>query len=210
MLVDAARPPARSPTTRTSPAAPRPVNTIDIRARVTGYLDKINFKDRKAGRREGHLLFEIDPRPYQAEVRPGQGQPAAGQAAPEAARARLSARAEAGRQRSRSAARSSTRSPATGPKPRPPIEVAKANLRPGQAQPQLHQGPRRSAAASAARSIDPGNLVKADDTDADHHRRRSIRSTPTSTSTSGTLLRIRRYIEEGRIKSATDERLAGR
>src|SRR5262249_29323107 len=40
--------------------------SIDIRARVTGYLDKVMFKegdDVKAG----DPLFEIDPRPYKAE-----------------------------------------------------------------------------------------------------------------------------------------------
>ena len=41
--------------------------TTDIRPRVTGYLDKIYFKD-GADVKQGDLLFEIDPRPYQAEV----------------------------------------------------------------------------------------------------------------------------------------------
>lgn len=42
---------------------------IDIRARVTGYLERINFKESE-GRdvEKGTVLFEIDPRPYQAEV----------------------------------------------------------------------------------------------------------------------------------------------
>ena len=40
-----------------------------IRARVTGYLEKINFKDQEGGDVEkGSVLFEIDPRPYEAEV----------------------------------------------------------------------------------------------------------------------------------------------
>ena len=43
--------------------------TIDIRARVTGYLNKINFKEREGQDVEaGFVLFEIDPRPYEAEV----------------------------------------------------------------------------------------------------------------------------------------------
>src|SRR5262249_33995137 len=45
--------------------------TIDIRARVTGYLQKINFKDNaQEGEdvEEGAVLYEIDPRPYKAEV----------------------------------------------------------------------------------------------------------------------------------------------
>ena len=43
------------------------VQTIEIRARVSGYLDKANFKD-GAEVQKGDLLFEIDPRPYQAEL----------------------------------------------------------------------------------------------------------------------------------------------
>ncbi len=42
------------------------VYTVEIRARVTGYLDKVLFKDGDEVP-EGKLLFEIDPRPYQAE-----------------------------------------------------------------------------------------------------------------------------------------------
>ncbi len=40
--------------------------TVTIRARVTGYLEKTRFKE-GAEVRQGDVLFEIDPRPYQAE-----------------------------------------------------------------------------------------------------------------------------------------------
>lgn len=43
------------------------VMTIDVRARVTGYLDKVNFEDGAEVEKDA-LLFQIDPRPYQAEV----------------------------------------------------------------------------------------------------------------------------------------------
>ncbi len=43
------------------------VYDIKIMARVTGYLDKVYFKD-GAEVKEGDLLFEIDPRPYKAEL----------------------------------------------------------------------------------------------------------------------------------------------
>lgn len=43
------------------------VASVEIRARVTGYLDKVAFKD-GADVRKGDLLFEIDPRSYQAEL----------------------------------------------------------------------------------------------------------------------------------------------
>jgi multidrug efflux system membrane fusion protein len=41
--------------------------TVEIRARVSGYLDKVNFKDGDKVRK-GDLLFIIDPRPYRAEL----------------------------------------------------------------------------------------------------------------------------------------------
>jgi multidrug efflux system membrane fusion protein len=40
--------------------------TVEVRARVSGYLDKVHFKEGKEVRR-GDLLFTIDPRPYRAE-----------------------------------------------------------------------------------------------------------------------------------------------
>jgi len=43
------------------------VNSVDIRARVTGYLQKVNFKD-GVEVKKGDVLFIIDPRPYQAEL----------------------------------------------------------------------------------------------------------------------------------------------
>lgn len=43
------------------------VESVDVRARVDGYLKKVHFK---AGDlvRQGDLLFEIDPRPFQAQL----------------------------------------------------------------------------------------------------------------------------------------------
>ena len=43
------------------------VQSVDIRPRVTGYLVKIPFKE-GADVKAGDLLFEIDPRPYQAQL----------------------------------------------------------------------------------------------------------------------------------------------
>src|SRR6266704_5514448 len=40
--------------------------TVEIRARASGYLDKVHFKEGKEVKK-GDLLFTIDPRPYQAE-----------------------------------------------------------------------------------------------------------------------------------------------
>ncbi len=40
--------------------------TVEVRARASGYLDKVHFKEGKEVKK-GDLLFTIDPRPYQAE-----------------------------------------------------------------------------------------------------------------------------------------------
>jgi RND family efflux transporter MFP subunit len=43
------------------------VSRVELRARVTGYLDRVTFKD-GADVKKGEVLFEIDSRPYRAEV----------------------------------------------------------------------------------------------------------------------------------------------
>src|SRR5215470_3773015 len=43
------------------------VQSLDVRARVTGYLVQMPFKE-GAEVKKGDLLFEIDPRPYQAQL----------------------------------------------------------------------------------------------------------------------------------------------
>src|SRR5258708_16892618 len=48
------------------------VDMVEVRSRVTGYLQTVNFKD-GAEIKKGDLLFVIDPRPYQAELDHAQG-----------------------------------------------------------------------------------------------------------------------------------------
>jgi len=43
------------------------VNTIEVRPRVAGYIDRVAFAD-GARVKKSQLLFQIDPRPFQAEV----------------------------------------------------------------------------------------------------------------------------------------------
>lgn len=49
------------------------VEAVDVRPRVTGYLTKVPFKE-GAEVKKGDLLFEIDPRPYQAQLDQAEGQ----------------------------------------------------------------------------------------------------------------------------------------
>src|SRR5579862_1770110 len=43
------------------------VDSVDVRPRVSGYLQSIGFKDGDVVRK-GQVLFVIDPRPYQAAL----------------------------------------------------------------------------------------------------------------------------------------------
>jgi RND family efflux transporter MFP subunit len=49
------------------------VDHVDIRARVSGYLFKVNFKDGDIVK-AGELLYQIDPRPFQADLDMAQGE----------------------------------------------------------------------------------------------------------------------------------------
>src|SRR4029078_13683397 len=47
------------------------VDSVEVRARVTGYLDKVNFKEGELVKK-GDVLFEIDPRTYRAALKQAQ------------------------------------------------------------------------------------------------------------------------------------------
>src|SRR5438874_8529016 len=45
----------------------QPVGKVEVRARVRGHLQKVHFVDGDMVKK-GQLLFELDPRPFQAEI----------------------------------------------------------------------------------------------------------------------------------------------
>jgi len=61
-----------------------PYETVDLRARVSGFLEQVNFKPGSKVKK-GELLFVIDKRPYQAAVAKAEAQIASDQAAYKAA-----------------------------------------------------------------------------------------------------------------------------
>jgi RND family efflux transporter MFP subunit len=177
------------------------LNSITVRARVTGYLEKANFKQ-GADVKEGEVLFEIDPRPFRAEL----ARTEAIVVQSEAQLARLDAdfrrgstlfsRGAIGREEydkiegDRKAAAGSLASAKAS------RDIAKLNLEWTQVKSPL-------TGRIGRRRIDPGNLVKADDTplvdivsldpiyayfDVDER----------------TLLRVRRLIRDKVIKSARE------
>ncbi len=56
------------------------INSVDLRPRVTGYLQSIEFRDGQIVH-QGQVLFVIDPRPYQAALNQARGQEAHAQSA---------------------------------------------------------------------------------------------------------------------------------
>jgi RND family efflux transporter MFP subunit len=62
------------------------VDSVEVRAHVTGYLDKVNFTE-GALVRKGDVLYEIDPREYQAQLDANQARVAQNEAALQLARA---------------------------------------------------------------------------------------------------------------------------
>src|SRR5436309_1370332 len=55
------------------------VDSVEVRARVWGYLDKVNFKE-GALVKKGDVLFEIEPRTYRAALAQAEGNLASMQA----------------------------------------------------------------------------------------------------------------------------------
>src|SRR5215470_2061193 len=55
------------------------VDSVELRARVWGYLDKVNFKE-GALVKAGDVLFEIDPRTYRATLNQAEGNLASAEA----------------------------------------------------------------------------------------------------------------------------------
>lgn len=49
------------------------INTVEVQARVSGYLDKVNFKEGDLVK-EKEVLYEIDPRPFQADLDRAKGE----------------------------------------------------------------------------------------------------------------------------------------
>ncbi|MBY0522528.1 MAG: efflux RND transporter periplasmic adaptor subunit [Gemmataceae bacterium] len=136
--------------------------TVDIRARVTGYVDSAPFKE---GDRvtEGKVLFEIDPRTYQAQVDSA--------AADLATRKAEVQRADALYRRSMDLVRTKAATAEDVDKQRGDLEVARATV--AQAEAKLRDAKLSRefchvlspiSGRVSRRYVDPGNNIKADDT----------------------------------------------
>ncbi len=180
------------------------INTIDVRARVSGYLDKVYFKD--GGEvKAGDVLFEIDQRPFKADL----DKAIASVKQAESHLERLVRQEERMKQLLPSKAITKDEYEAITFE-RAEADAALAAARASEETAQLNLGftrvTSRISGTIGRRLIDPGNLVKADETplaavvslnpiyayfDLDER----------------TVLRLRRMIQSGTVKSPQDVEL---
>jgi RND family efflux transporter MFP subunit len=180
------------------PGRTEAVAAVDVRARVTGYLNKIEFKD-GVDVQKGELLFVIDPTPYQAEANRADATTKLAQAHYDRLEKDFKRVTSLGRQAVSQAELDQVQGDLAEAKAS--VGVAEAAL---QLAKQNLDWTRVAAPLSgriSRRLIDPGNLVKADDT---------ILTSIISLDTvyvsfhidERTLLRLRRLIQEGKMPSA--------
>ena len=175
-----------------------PVKNIEIRARVTGYLDKVYFKEGSEVE-EGAMLFEIDPRPYEAELARSEARLAQAEARlknlnTEYRRVQgLLSRNAISESESERVATELAEAEAAVAAAKADRDLAKLNL-------QFTKVTAPIRGRISRQFIDPGNLVKADETTLTT----IVSVDPVYTYfdvDERTLLRIRRLIHEGAIKS---------
>ena len=178
------------------------VASVEVRARVTGYLEKVHFKE-GADVRQNDLLFEIDRRRIQAELARAE----ANVRQAEVRFKRLAADYERA-VRSRLAVSQEELEKIAGDRSEAEAAVGAAGATRDLAQLNLSYTQVRAPIGGRISRfyLDPGNLVKADETvltgivttdpmhvvfDVDER----------------TLLRVRRLVEAGKVKSARDSRV---
>lgn len=174
------------------------VLTVDVRARVTGYLEKVLFKDGEEVK-EGDVLFQIDPRQYEADLARNEATVAQAEAhhkrleADHQRAVKLLARGGIGREEYDKITGDRDEADAAVGIAKAARDMAKLNV-------EWTKVVAPIGGRLSRRMVDPGNLVKADDT---------VMTNIVSQDTmyvyfdidERTLLRLRRLIREGKIKS---------
>jgi multidrug efflux pump subunit AcrA (membrane-fusion protein) len=201
------------------------VNSVDVRARVSGYLDRVEFKDGD-DIKEGAVIAVIDPRPYEAEVarttanlRSAEAKAALSRTLAERGQALLAQKAIGQEEYDKLAGDVAVANSAIGVA-RAELDTAKLNLKFTSVTAPLFQNvagnggsegkasePKARVWRAGKRMVDPGNLVKADDTILTS----LVQLDPMYASfdvDERSLLRFRHMREQGKVQSARDARIS--
>ena len=156
--------------------------SVEVRARVSGYLEEIGFEDGEIVE-QGQVLFVIDRRPYQAEVERCRRRLASAEAQVDLADAELSASPSSSSTTRTSRARPTISACRKSVPPRRRRRWRQAAVRAGRARPRVHRGARadqRADLRSPGRHRQPGDRRPGGDP-AHHDRGARARSTSCST-----------------------------
>jgi len=177
------------------------VHSVEVRARVSGYLDKANFKDGSEVK-QGDVLFEVDPRPYQAEF----DRASAAVAQAEAHVVRLDADfARAQKLLATNSISKEDYDKVFGDRAEAyaNVKLAKAVQDTAQLNLKFTKITAPLTGLASRRAVDPGNLIKADET-----MLTTIVALDPMYATfdidERTVLKVRRQIREGKLKSARE------
>ena len=133
------------------------VQTVDVRARVGGYIQAVHFRDGQMVRR-GQLLFTLDPRPAQAALASARAQLAQAQAQLTLARSELTRAETLLESQAISQAEVDTRRGALQTA-QAAIAAANANVRARQLDLEFTRVTAPISGRASDRRVDPGNLV---------------------------------------------------
>jgi RND family efflux transporter MFP subunit len=180
------------------------IKTVQIRARVSGYLDKVNFIE-GAMVNEGDVLCEVDPRPYQAAYDSAVGQYHVNEAILKEAKAD-NARAKSLLNTPGSISEQDRdKYQATEEQAKATLETSMANMATAKLNLTFTKVVAPFTGRISQRLVDPGNLIVADTT--------PLTTIVTEDPIYGyffvdehTLLRIRRLNEKNKVKSMQDAR----
>jgi RND family efflux transporter MFP subunit len=136
--------------------------TVELRPRVSGYLTRVAFKD-GAEVKKGEVLFEIDPRPYQAEVDKAQAGLALAQGRLKQADAEY-ARAKAQSDKGALSREELDKAAAGRTEAQARLEAAKAVLDSARLTLEFTRVTAPISGRIGPRLLDEGNVVKADET----------------------------------------------
>jgi len=176
--------------------------TVQVRSRVSGYMKKVSFTDGTLAT-EGEVLFQIDPRPFQAELDRAEGNVQQMEAHLRR-QEREYHRAEKLLAKGSVSQEEFERYEADYKETKGNLEISRANRKLAELNLEWTEVKAPSAGLLSRRMVDPGNLIKADDTVLTSIVSQDPMYVYFDVDEQNTL-KVRRMIREGTIKAKSEK-----